>query len=590
MKTVAKHVCMLTGFLLAAILPPVQLVSEAQDQVNQQKNAAPKGQRLFYASHSLMWYVPTPLGELASAAGIEGHKLVGLQSLGASKTAQHWNLPDGKNMAKQAVKKGEVDILVMSPIQFPDTGIDNFVKLGLETNPDMRFVVQISWGGWDIDNQDFPKGATKDINREKTPEQLKKLYERNIKAAEAQADEINKKVGKKVLFLVPSAQALVALRTRIHNKEMPGITTQAALFKDPISHPTAPLEAVNTYLHFAVIYNMSPVGLPAPSLLKKAKREAWDEKFNRTLQELAWETVTGYSYSGVTAVKAPEEQKKAPDEKKGPEKKADAVTVGDGGSGPYKAIVAGDPTLPTHTLYRPKDLAPFGKENKLPIVLWGNGGGANSSKSYARFLTEIGSHGFLVVAIGPVKDGAKDAKGGRTKSSQLLDGLNWAIAQNEGSGDYKGKLDTTKVAAMGHSLGGLQALEVSTDPRITTTVCWNSGVLGGGKGLGPKVSRDDLNKLHGPLAYFNGGPKDIATPNAEADFQAIKSLPVFFASCDVGHGGTYGQPNGGVYGVVGAAWLKWQLKADSEAAKLFLGDPPGMAVDKRWTVKAKNLK
>jgi hypothetical protein len=138
-------------------------------------------------------------------------------------------------------------------------------------------------------------------------EQLKKLYERNIKAAEAQADAINKKVGKKVLFLTPSAQAVVALRTRIHNKELPGLTTQAELFKDPISHPTAPLEAVNTYLHFAVIYNISPVGLPVPSLLKDAKKEAWDEKFNRTVQELAWETVTGYTYSGVTATKGEQE-------------------------------------------------------------------------------------------------------------------------------------------------------------------------------------------------------------------------------------------------------------------------------------------
>ena len=266
-----------------------------------------------------------------------------------------------------------------------------------------------------------------------------------------------------------------------------------------------------------------------------------------------------------------------------------------GGSGPHKAIAIGEPTLPTHAIYRPKDLSPFGKDIKLPIVLWGNGGGANSSRSYSRFLTEIASHGFLVVAIGPVKGAAKDrkvagGKGGRTRSSQLLDGLNWAIAQNEGNGDYKGKLDTKKVAAMGHSLGGLQALEVSTDPRITTTVCWNSGVLGGGRSFGLKVSRADLNKLHGPLAYFNGGPKDIATPNAEADFKAIRTLPVFFASCDVGHGGTFGQPNGGVYGVVGVAWLKWQLKGDKEAAKLFLGDPPGLAADKKWTVKAKNLK
>ena len=88
----------------------------------------------------------------------------------------------------------------------------------------MRFVVQISWGGWDIDNQDFPKGATNKVDRKKTPEQLKKLYERNIKAAEAQADEINKKAGKKVLYLVPSAQAVVTLRTKIYNKEMPGLS------------------------------------------------------------------------------------------------------------------------------------------------------------------------------------------------------------------------------------------------------------------------------------------------------------------------------------------------------------------------------
>jgi dienelactone hydrolase len=263
-----------------------------------------------------------------------------------------------------------------------------------------------------------------------------------------------------------------------------------------------------------------------------------------------------------------------------------------GGSGPYKAIVIGEPTLATHAVYRPKDLSPFGKDVKLPIVLWGNGGGANSSSSYARFLTEIASHGFVVVAIGPVKGAAKGGGGrrGGTKSSQLLDGLDWAIARNEKDGEYKGKLNTKKVAAMGHSLGGLQALEVSTDPRITTTVCWNSGVLGGRMSLGPKVSREGLNRLHGPLAYFNGGPKDVATPNAEADFKAIKSLPVFFASTNVGHGGTFGRPNGGGYGVVGVAWLKWQLKEDKEAAKMFLGDPPGLAADKKWAVKSKNLK
>lgn len=265
---------------------------------------SPKGLRVYFASHSLLWYTPKPLGEMAEAAGIKDHKLVGLQSLGASRTLQHWNLPDDRNQAKKALKTGEVDVFVMSPISFPDEGIENFVKLGLEHNPNMRFIVQLSWGGGDIDNQDFPKGAFDKVDKEKTPDQLKKLYERNIKAGEAQADELNKKYGKgrKILALVPSAQAMVALRTRIANKEWPGLSKQGELFVDAV-HPSAPMEALNTYMHFAVLYGKSPVGLPLPALLKKAKREAWDETFNRSLQELAWETVTKYPHSLVTPPK-----------------------------------------------------------------------------------------------------------------------------------------------------------------------------------------------------------------------------------------------------------------------------------------------
>jgi hypothetical protein len=293
----AKRGRLLAGLVVAALLP-AWAAGESQSPEKKQ-DAASRGQRVFYASHSLMWYVPPPLAKMADAAGIKDHKLVGLQMLGASKTLQHWNLPEEKNKAKQALKTGDVDVFIVSPIQFPDEGIDNFVKLGLEHNPDMRFVVQVSWGGWDIDNQDFPKGATNTVDRNKTPEQLKKLYERNIKAAEAQTDDINKKV----VFLVPSAQALVTLRTKIYNKEMPGLSSQGELFRDPISHPAPPLEALNTYLHFAVIYGQSPVGLPMPGVLKNAKKDAWDDKLNRALQAIAWETVTNYSYTGVKAEK-----------------------------------------------------------------------------------------------------------------------------------------------------------------------------------------------------------------------------------------------------------------------------------------------
>lgn len=289
--------CAMARVMLTAILVLGCLAgsSPAQDQ------ESPPGLRVFFASHSLMWYAPKPLGEMAEAAGIKGHKLVGLQSLGASTTVQHWNLPDDKNEAKKALKSGEVDVFVMSPLSSPDEGVENYVKLGLEHNPDMRFIVQLSWGGGDIDNQDFPKGAFDNVDKEKTLEQLMALFVRNIKAGEAQADALNEKYGKgkKIVALVPSAQAMVALRTKIANKEWPGLSKQGELFVDAV-HPSAPMEALNTYMHFAVLYGQSPVGLPMPTMLKNAKREAWDEKFNRSLQELAWETVTKYPYSLVT--------------------------------------------------------------------------------------------------------------------------------------------------------------------------------------------------------------------------------------------------------------------------------------------------
>jgi hypothetical protein len=120
----------------------------------------PAGQRIFYASHSLMWDMPPVLQEEAEAYGIKGHVVLGIQRLGVSTTLQHWNLPDNQNQAKQALKSGNVDVLVMSPIALPDEGIDNFVKLGLENNPNMRFLIQVSWPGLGLtDNNDLNPGS-----------------------------------------------------------------------------------------------------------------------------------------------------------------------------------------------------------------------------------------------------------------------------------------------------------------------------------------------------------------------------------------------------------------------------------------------
>ena len=57
----------------------------------------------------------------------------------------------------------------------------------------------------------------------------------------------------------------------------------------------------------------------------------------------------------------------------------------------------------------------------------------------------------------------------------------------------------------------------------------------------------------------------------------------------VGHGGTYGQPHGGEFTVPALAWLQWQLQGDEEAARLFTGDPCGLALREGWTVEKNDL-
>lgn len=92
------------------------------------------------------------------------------------------------------------------------------------------------------------------------------------------------------------------------------------------------------------------------------------------------------------------------------------------------------------------------------------------------------------------------------------------------------------------------------------------------------------------MIYIIGGPKDIAYPNAEKDFQAIQDVPLLNANIDVGHMGTSHDLHGGAMGAVALAWLRWQLQGDKASAKMFQGPNCGLCTDKRWTVKKKNMK
>ncbi|MCH7410228.1 alpha/beta hydrolase [Belliella sp. DSM 111904] len=266
--------------------------------------------------------------------------------------------------------------------------------------------------------------------------------------------------------------------------------------------------------------------------------------------------------------------------------------IENGGNGPHSAIMEQDPSLLTHTIFRPQDLQKFGVAKKLPIIAWGNGACANSPWEHVNFLNEVASHGFLVIAIGPMpEEGEKGS--GRSTSSQMIDAIDWAIAVNEDQNSpFYGKIDTSKIAVSGMSCGGLQTLESAPDPRVTTAVVCNSGILpnpeSGMPGM-PSLNKDQLEKLHTPTLYLLGGESDIAYNNGMDDFNRINHVPVFVGNMDVGHGGTYAQPNGGEYARVATAWYKWQLLNDQKAGKMFTGNPSGLSQSKEWTVAKKNM-
>ena len=73
--------------------------------------------------------------------------------------------------------------------------------------------------------------------------------------------------------------------------------------------------------------------------------------------------------------------------------------VDEGGLGKFPSIVTEDAAFKGYTIYRPADIQQAITEKPLPLVIFGNGGCMNTSVYFERFLSEIASFGYVVVAV-----------------------------------------------------------------------------------------------------------------------------------------------------------------------------------------------
>ena len=290
--------------------------------------------------------------------------------------------------------------------------------------------------------------------------------------------------------------------------------------------------------------------------------------------------------------------------------------VAEQGSGPYPALMEERTSLPAHVVYRPKDLGAVGK-GKLGIYVFGNGACSKDGTGARNHLLEIASRGYIAIAPGtipPLKPAAaptppppppappppgaapQGLPPGRlqapTPASSLTEAIDWAIAENgRKDSPFYGRIATDQVAVSGWSCGGIQALDVASDPRVRTVVVMNSGYFPDGQspidGLVSDKSR--LATLHGSVLYVLGGPTDIAYGNGTDDFRRIDHLPAALVNIPVGHGGTYMQPHGGVAAEVVTAWLDWKLKGDAAAGRKFTGPACAYCTDPRLTIERKRI-
>ncbi|MEU6408668.1 cellulose-binding domain-containing protein [Microbispora sp. NPDC046933] len=238
-----------------------------------------------------------------------------------------------------------------------------------------------------------------------------------------------------------------------------------------------------------------------------------------------------------------------------------------------------------YTVFRPSNPSAVGRA--MPVLVFGNGACAHTNGSEViQALTFIAARGFVVVDTASVDGSPNGVQSGSPIPSLLTDGIGWAERENARTGSplYQ-RLDLSRIAAAGHSCGGLEALVAAQDGRVKSVVSLDSGFFADGSFGYP---RSELSKLHTPVMFLDGGPSDIAYDNTRANYDLAQVPAVLAEQPQAGHVGfiTGAQMSEGMTAVV--QFLDMTLNGNATARSYVLG-PSGLAARAPWTVRSKNF-
>jgi hypothetical protein len=157
-----------------------------------------------------------------------------------------------------------------------------------------------------------------------------------------------------------------------------------------------------------------------------------------------------------------------------------------GNNGPFDTTVVNN-TGPDggYTIFRPATLGQDGFKHSP--VTWGNGI-LTTPSNYTAFLSAVASHGFVVI-------GSNDTM---VRAQEMIDGLDWLVAQNSAPGDYQGNIDTERLVTLGYSWGGMGSVNAGSHAKVVATVSLH-GLTG------------SSDALHGPLLLTTGTQDTFVT-------------------------------------------------------------------------------